>query len=60
MRWPSCKDSACNARDTGSIPCSGRCPGVGKGNLLQHSCLKNPVHRGAWRSTVQGVTKSRT
>ena len=28
MRWPSCKDSACNARDTGSIPCSGRCPGV--------------------------------
>ena len=27
---------------------------------LQYSCLKNPMDRGAWRATVQGVTKSQT
>ena len=26
------------------------------GNLLQYSCLKNPMNRGAWRATVQKVT----
>ena len=34
------KESACNAgdtRDMGSIPGSGRSPGVGNGNLLQYS-----------------------
>ena len=34
------KESACNAgdtRDLGSIPVSGRSPGVGNGNLLQYS-----------------------
>ena len=30
--------SAGNARDTGSIPGSGRSPGVGHGNPLQYSC----------------------
>ena len=30
------------------------------GNPLQYSCLGNPVDRGAWWSTVHGVTKSRT
>ena len=39
-------------RDMGSIPGSGRCPGVGNGNPLQHSCLENPLDRGAWRATV--------
>ena len=29
--------------DLGSIPGSGRSPGVGNGNLLQHSCLENSV-----------------
>ena len=28
-----------DARDAGSIPGSGRSPGVGNGNLLQYSCL---------------------
>ena len=37
-----------------------RFPGGGHGNLLQHSCLENPMDRGAWRATVHGVTKSRT
>ena len=27
------------------------------GNLLQHSCLGNPMDRGAWWATVHGVTK---
>ena len=44
----------------GSIPGLGRCPGGGHGNLLQYSCLENPMDRGAWRATVHGVTKSRT
>ena len=35
------------ARDTGSIPGLGRSPGVGNGNPLQYSCLKNPMDRGA-------------
>ena len=39
------KESACNARDPGSIPRSGRSPGEGKGNLLQYSCLENPMDR---------------
>jgi len=31
------KASACSARDRGSIPGLGRCPGEGNGNPLQHS-----------------------
>ena len=37
-----------------------RCPGWGHGNLLQHSCQKNPMDRGAWWATVHRVAKSRT
>ena len=40
------KASACNAGDPGSIPGSGRSPGEGNGNPLQHSCLENPIDRG--------------
>ena len=47
-----------NVRDVGSIPGSGRSPGGGHGNPLQYSCLENPMDRGAWQSTVHGVTKS--
>ena len=54
------KESACNARDLGSIPGSGRYPGEGNGNLLQDSCLENPTDTGAWRVTVHEVTKSQT
>ena len=42
------------------IPELGRCPGEGNGNLLQYSCLENPMDRGAWWATVHSVTKSRT
>ena len=34
--------------DRGSIPGSGRSPGVGNGNPLQDSCLENSMDRGAW------------
>ena len=35
-------ESACNARDLGWIPESGRSPGEGNGYPLQYSCLKSP------------------
>ena len=38
------------AGDTGSIPGSGRSPGVGSGNLLQYSCLENSISSGAWQA----------
>ena len=54
------KASVCNAGDPGSIPGSGRSPGEGNDNLLQYSCLENPMDRGAWQATVHGVAKSWT
>ena len=48
------------ARDVGSVPGSGRSPGVGNGNPLQYSCLESPMDRGAWWATVHGVAKSQT
>ena len=47
-----------DAGDRGLIPGSGRSPGGGNGNLLQYSCLENPMDRGAWQATVYGVAKS--
>ena len=54
------KKSACHEGDLGSISGSGRYPGEGNGNPVKYSCLENPIDRGAWRATVQGVTKSQT
>ena len=51
--------NAGDARDTGSVPGSGRSPGGGHGNPLQYSCLENLMDKGAWRTTVHGVAKSR-
>ena len=65
-RWRSGNESACNAgdpgdaEDAGSIPRSGRSPGGGNGNPLQHSQLENTMDRGAWQAAVHGVTKSWT
>ena len=56
-RGSDVKESACNARDEGSIPWSGGSPGEGNGNLLQYSCLGNHMERGAWWATVNGETK---
>ena len=35
--------NAGDTRDVGSIPGSGRSPGVGNGNPLQYSYLENPI-----------------
>ena len=37
--------NAGDARDSGLIPGSGKFPGVGNGNPLQYSCLRNPMDR---------------
>ena len=44
------KESTCNAGDIkrrACGPCVGKIPGEGNGNLLQYSCLENPMDRGA-------------
>ena len=41
------KASDYNAGDPGSIPASGRSSGEGNGNLLQYSCLENPMDGGS-------------
>ena len=59
--WPSqVAASARDARDMGSIPGSGRSPGVGNGNPLRYSFLENSMERGIWWAKVHGITKSQT
>ena len=52
------KNLPANVRDAVSIPRSRKSPGGGNGSPFQYSCLENPIDRGAWRATVQRVTKS--
>ena len=47
-------------QDSSSIPGSRRFSGIGNGNSLQYSCLKNPTDRGAWWALVHRATKSWT
>ena len=54
------KESACNVGDSGSVPGYRRSLGEGNGNLLQYSCLENPMDRGAWQAKIHGVAKSQT
>ena len=49
------KNPPANAGDAGSVPGSGSSPGGGNGHPLQHSCLENPMDRGAPWATVTGV-----
>ena len=51
------KNLPANARDMSLNPGSGRSPGERNGNPLQYSCPGNPMNRGAWWTTVHGVTK---
>ena len=53
------KNLPSNEGDVGSVPRSGRFPGVGNGNPFQYSCLENPMEGGAWQAIVHGVAKSR-
>ena len=50
--------NAGDTRDAGLISGLGRSPGGWHGNLLQYSCLGNPMKREAWLATVHKVTKS--
>ena len=52
------KNPPANAGDVDLIPGLGRSPGEGNGNSLEHSCLGNPMDRGAWRATVLGSQES--
>ena len=54
------KKSAYNVGDLGLIPGLGRSPGEGHSNLVQYSCLENPMDRGAWWAAVHEVAKSWT
>ena len=54
------KESACNVRNPGLIPGSGRSPREGNGYPLQYSCLKNPLDRGTWWATILGVSQWNT
>ena len=51
------KNLPANARDSGLILGLGRSPGGGHGNPLQHSCLVNPMERGAWWAIVHRVAE---
>ena len=50
------KNPPADAGDIGSIP--GRSPAEGNDNLFQYSCPGNSMGRGAWWTTVHGVTES--
>ena len=52
--------SAGDTRDADSVPGSGRFLGGGHGNLLQYSCLENPMDGGTWWVTFHRVAKGRT
>ena len=59
----NCEESVCNSGatgDEGSIPRSGKSPGEGHSNPPQHSCLDNPMDRGAQRAIVPKAGKSQT
>ena len=57
------KESSCQCRRHERCrfyPWIRRSLGVGNGNALQYSCLRNPMDREAWWTTVHGVAKSQT
>ena len=50
--------SAGDVRDSCLIPQSGRSFEGRNGNLLQYSCLENPMDGGAWRTEEPGGQRS--
>ena len=54
------KEFACNVRDPGLIPDSGRFPKEGSNYPLQYFCLENSMDRGTWQATAHGVAKCQT
>ena len=58
----SCKEPTCQCRrlERGRfVPWLGRSTGGGHGNVLQYSCLENPMDREAWQARV-GLQESDT
>ena len=51
------KNPPVNAGDVGSVPGSGRSPGVENGNPLQYSWLENPTDSGTLWATVHGLLR---
>ena len=51
------KESTCSTGDLGLIPGLGRSHAEGNDNLLQYSCLENPMDIGAWWATVHRFAK---
>ena len=59
--WPAnAGDSGSPTGDARLLSESGRSPGGGNGNLLQCSCLGNPMGREAWWAPIHAVTKNQT
>ena len=54
------KNLPANPRDVNSILELERSPGRVNGNVLQYSCLGNPMDRGTWQTTVYEIAKSHT
>jgi len=52
------KSPSVDARDTDSIPESGRSPGERNGKPFQYSLLENSMDRRTWWAIVHGVAKS--
>ena len=50
---------AVDARERSSIPGLETSPGRRNGNLLQHSCLENSMHRGTWQVWSMGLQRVR-
>ena len=51
------KNPPANSEDTRDLS---SIPGSGNGKPLQHSCLKSPTDRGAWRAPAHKVAESQT
>ena len=49
-----------NTGDMGLNLVSGRSSRGGNGNPCQYSCLKNPMNRGTWWTSANGVEKSQS
>ena len=63
VRWLSGKEPSCHCRSPRRCrfdPWVRKIPWGRNDNLLQYSCLENPMDRGAWRGTVHGVPKNWT
>ena len=56
------KNPPANAGDVGLIPRQGRFPAEGNDDPVQHSCLGNPMDRGAWQAGYSpwGLQESQT